>query len=118
MIQRYIGIIGAGCAAGIINGLLGAGGGMLLVPLLSYLAEFSESEIFPASVAIMLPVCLVSLLFSTDLHQIPWALTACCLAGSAIGGILAGKFGNCIPVTWLHRILGIFVIWGGIRSLC
>ena len=40
------------------------------------------------------------------------------LAGSAAGGFLAGIFGKKIPVLWLHRILGIFILWGGIRNLC
>ena len=40
------------------------------------------------------------------------------LAGSAAGGLLAGIFGKKIPVLWLHRILGIFILWGGIRNLC
>ena len=39
------------------------------------------------------------------------------LIGSTIGGILAGQFGKHIPVKWLHRGLGILILWGGIRYL-
>ena len=106
----------AGLAAGAVNGLFGAGGGMVLVPLLSKTAKLKEQEIFPSSVAIIAPVCVVSLLFSG-----PWQLTfgqaLPYLTGGAIGGIAAGLWGKKIPTLWLHRVLGILIIWGGIRYL-
>lgn len=107
----------AGIAAGAVNGLFGAGGGMVLVPLLGSKAGISEKERFPASVAIIAPICIVSLLFSAR-----WNLTfgqlLPYLLGSIIGGIAAGIWGHRIPTIWLHRILGIFILWGGIRYLC
>lgn len=118
MLRKNAGIIIAGCAAGAVNGFLGAGGGMVLVPLLSLLTTLPEKEIFPSSVAIILPICLVSLVFSFDPKAIPWDITVYYLIGSGIGGILAGIAGKHIPTSWLHRGLGILVIWGGIRSLC
>ena len=109
------GIICAGALAGAANGLFGGGGGMVLVPALSLCTDLREQEIFPASVCIIMPVCMISLLLS--LHPIPWRETLCYLAGSGIGGILAGLFGKKIPTIWLHRGLGLLIIWGGIRYL-
>jgi uncharacterized membrane protein YfcA len=39
----------AGAVAGIINGLFGAGGGMILVPMLTRGTGLEDREIFPAS---------------------------------------------------------------------
>jgi len=39
------------------------------------------------------------------------------LIGSLIGGVGAGLWGKRIPVLWLHRILGVLILWGGIRYL-
>ena len=39
------------------------------------------------------------------------------LIGGAIGGVLAGLFLKKLPTKWLHRILGIFILWGGYRLL-
>ena len=108
----------AGAGAGIVNGLFGAGGGMLLIPLLTLLTDLDDSEIFPASVCIILPICLISLWFSASNQPIPWHTALPYLLGSAAGGILAGIFGKRIPTLWLHRGLGILIIWGGIRYLC
>ena len=116
--KRSFGAGLAGFCAGTLNGLFGAGGGMVLVPLLTAMTDLKEDHIFPASICIILPVCLVSL-FITALHygpDIPGALPY--LLGSALGGLIAGCFGKRIPVTWLHRILGALILWGGVRNLC
>ena len=108
----------AGFAAGAVNGLFGAGGGMILVPLLTAFTVFSEQAIFPASIAIILPVCVVSLLFTEGLSSFLWMSALPYLLGSTLGGILAGIWGQKIPVLWLHRGLGIMILWGGVRYLC
>lgn len=108
----------AGLCAGAVNGLFGAGGGMVLVPLLSLLVTLSEEEIFTSSIAIILPICLISLTTTALNGQIPWREALPYLPGSAIGGFLAGQYGKKIPVLWLHRGLGLMILWGGIRYLC
>ena len=109
-----LGGITAGLAAGAVNGLFGAGGGMVLIPLLGLLTQMEEDEIFASSLSIILPICIVSLVSSQTIawgDALPW------LPGSALGGVLAGIWGKKIPVKWLHRGLGIFIIWGGLRYL-
>ena len=108
-------LIFAGFCAGAVNGLLGAGGGMSLVPWLIVRCRLPEEAVFPTPIAIMLPVCLVSLLWGSPSWPSRQLLLPC-LAGSALGGLIAGKIK--IPTIWLHRLLGIFILWGGIRQLC
>ena len=106
----------AGGAAGAINGLFGGGGGMVLVPALGARTGIQEQNKFSVSVAIIVPVCIVSLIFSY-----PWGISfkqvLPYLFGSAIGGTAAGFWGRCIPTIWLHRFLGLLILWGGIRYL-
>lgn len=116
--SKYTGLCLAGVLAGTVNGLFGAGGGMVLVPLLTMLTPLSEEDIFPASISIILPICLVSLAISACGEPIPWQQAFPYLLGSAAGGIFAGIWGKNIPVRWLHRGLGILIIWGGFRYLC
>ena len=108
----------AGICAGAVNGLLGAGGGMVLVPLLSKLTDLEEDRVFPASVSIILPICIVSLFFTVTPGEIPWKTAVPYLIGSGVGGVLAGLLGKKIPTVWLHRILGVLILWGGVRYLC
>lgn len=116
--KKYIGISLAGISAGAVNGLFGAGGGMVLVPLLTWLTKLEDDEVFPASVSIILPICLVSLSLTFQPGTVPWQTAIPYLLGSTVGGLLAGMFGKRIPTLWLHRGLGILILWGGIRYLC
>ena len=116
--KKYLGSGLAGLGAGAVNGLFGAGGGMVLVPLLTGLTDLPDEEIFPSSVSIILPICLVSLTYSLRHTAVDWGLISPYLIGSAAGGILAGLLGRKIPTLWLHRLLGVLILWGGVRYLC
>jgi uncharacterized membrane protein YfcA len=113
-----LGSLLAGLGAGAVNGLFGAGGGMVLVPLLTLLTPMEDSAIFPSSISIILPIRLVSLVVTAITTGIAWQQAIPYLVGSAAGGVLAGIWGKNIPVKWLHRGLGVLILWGGIRYLC
>ena len=106
----------AGAVAGAVNGLLGAGGGMVLVPLLTGVVHLEEDEVFPASVSIILPLCLVTLALQAG-DGLPWSAALPYLIGSTAGGVLTGIVGKKIPTLWLHRMLGALMLWGGWRYL-
>ena len=116
--KNLLGPLLAGLGAGAVNGLFGAGGGMVLVPLLTLLTPLEDEELFSASIAIILPICLVSLAATALTGTVAWREALPYLAGSAAGGVLAGLFGKKIPVRWLHFGLGILILWGGVRYLC
>ena len=115
--SNIVAMVISGGAAGVINGLFGAGGGMILVPLLSGITDLKEDEIFPTSISIMLPMCIVSLSISGFRDGLPWDTALPYLIGSVFGGLVAGIGGRKIPTVWLHRGLGILILWGGIRYL-
>lgn len=117
-IRKYLGSGLAGSCAGAVNGLFGAGGGMVLVPLLTSLTKLPEDEVFPSSVSIIMPICLISLSVSLRDHTVAWNTVFPYMIGSAAGGILAGLLGRKIPTLWLHRLLGVLILWGGVRYLC
>ena len=115
--KRYLGAGIAGFGAGTLNGLFGAGGGMVLVPLLCRFADLEEDQVFPASVCIILPVCIVSIATNAINHPLPLSDALPYLLGSAAGGVLAGTVGRRVPTLWLHRIFGVLLLWGGVRYL-
>ena len=116
--HNFLGLLLAGFGAGAINGLFGAGGGMVLIPLLSLLTSLEDQDIFSACVAVILPVCITSIVITAITGDIPWLSSIPYLIGSAAGGFAAGQWGDQIPAKWLHCGLGIFILWGGIRYLC
>ena len=116
--RKYMGLILAGAGAGAVAGLFGAGGGMVLVPLLTMLTSMEEEEVFPSSITIILPICITALTVTAMEQRLNWQQALPYLLGSGIGGFFAGKWGQKIPVKWLHRALGILILWGGYRYLC
>lgn len=113
--MTYLCYLLSGAAAGTVTGILGAGGGLILVPLLSSLCRAEDSVLFPTSLSIMLPICIVSL-FSFG-SAIPWVDAVPFLIGSTAGGLFSAFLKNKISTKWLHRILAMFILWGGIRFL-
>lgn len=115
--KQILALLLCGTCAGVINGLFGAGGGMILVPLLTMFANLHDDQVFPASICIILPICAVSLSVTALHAEIPWNDALPYLLGSTVGGIAAGLWGKHIKTSWLHKILGIMILWGGIRYL-
>lgn len=106
-----------GLAGGLVNGLFGAGGGMVVLPLLAKTTDLEEKELFANCVAIILPLSVVSLAVyylrggSFAVQSVPY------LIGGSIGGIIAGLLLKKLKAVWLHRTLGLFILWGGVRLL-
>lgn len=106
-----------GAMAGVVNGLFGAGGGMVLIPLLRKLTDLEEKEIFACSVAVILPLSAVTLGMyflnggGITSQGIPYII------GGALGGIGAGILLKKIKAKWLHRLLGAFILYGGLRLI-
>lgn len=105
-----------GAGTGFVNGLLGAGGGMLAVPALVS-SGLSRKKAHANSVAVIMPLSLLSavMYLCSDSVSLGDALPyiPSCLIGAAAGSLLLGKF----PDGWLKRIFAVFMIWAGIRLM-
>ena len=111
--KQKTGLLVSGAAAGAVNGFFGACGGMVLVPLLKTLGGVEEEKLFPASLTVMVPICLTSLLLGGE--KLPLREAAPYLLGSFLGGWIAGKLH--VKPRLLHRLLGILILLGGGRLL-
>lgn len=58
--KKKAAMILAGLFIGAVNGLFGAGGGMLAVPCLTYIGGLDEKSAHATAIALILPLCLVS----------------------------------------------------------
>ena len=105
----------AGAATGLVNGFFGAGGGMLLVPLLTGLCRLDDKIAFASSISVILPISIVTLITYAMQGSVEFPASLPYLIGGAVGGILGGLFFRRISAVMLHRLLGLFILWGGIR---
>lgn len=114
-LKKYLLPIG-GFFIGIVNVLLGAGGGLLTVPLLKKIG-LSQKRAQAGAIAVILPLTVFSCLLYFSKGYIPlksavWFLPFG-LFGAAIGTFLLRKLSGKL----LQGAFGGFMLWAGIRML-
>ena len=107
----------AGLFAGSITGILGSGGGLILIPMLSVLCQEDDRVLFQQSLSIMLPICICSALTQSQFFAASFKDVLPFLVGSASGGCCAAAVRHRISCIWLHRAFGVILFWSGIRCL-
>lgn len=107
----------SGAAAGLINGLMGAGGGMILVPLLVRWCGLEDKHAFATAISIILPLSVVSIVVYALRAPLPFSDAWPYLAGGLAGGLLGGLLFKRMSANLLHKLLGAFILWGGVQLL-
>lgn len=115
--KQTIRYLASGAAAGFVNGFFGAGGGMVLVPLLVHLGGLADKKAFSSAVSIILPLCLVSIVVYGMHGALPIHDAIPYLIGGAAGGVIAGLTFQKVSARFLHLALGALILFGGIRLL-
>lgn len=105
----------AGGAAGLVNGFFGGGGGSVLVPLLTRYCGLDQRRAFATSVAIILPLCVLSVAIYFLRGGLDLAAAWPYLLGGTAGGWLGGKLFKGVRIDWLRRGFGLLLIYGGTR---
>ena len=107
----------AGGLAGILNGLFGAGGGLILVPLFISWLHIEEKRAFATSVAVILPLSIVSYIIFYMQGGNVWRDALPYLLGGIVGGALSTWLFRNISTVWLHRLFGILILYGAVKAV-
>lgn len=84
--KRTLLFITAGLSVGIINGLLGGGGGVIAFLVLTALCKLQVKEAHATSILIILPVSLISAAIYLLNGKVDWSITALASLGVVAGG--------------------------------
>ncbi len=107
----------AGALAGGLNGLLGAGGGPLLVPLFVFFCGLEEKKALATSLAVMLVLCTVSAVTRfMGGERLPEG-TLWWLVGGLVGGAAGGILIKRISASLLMKVFGGIMVISGIRTV-
>lgn len=105
-----------GFLAGLLNGLLGAGGGVVLVPMLQRKLEAKRAH--ATAVAIILPLCVVSAIsFALQGVTVPLDLLGLLVLSGLVGAFVGSKLLCRVNNLWLTRGFGLLLIYSGARLL-
>ncbi|NCB63031.1 MAG: sulfite exporter TauE/SafE family protein [Clostridia bacterium] len=107
----------AGGLAGIANGFFGGGGGMILVPLLTRRCALDQRNAFATSVAIILPLCVLSSVIYLFRGGLDFRAALPYLAGGLVGGWIGGRVFKKLNMDWLRRVFALLILYGGVKSL-
>lgn len=107
----------AGGLAGIANGFFGGGGGMILVPLLTRRCGLEQRQAFATSVAVILPLCILSATIYWLRGGLELQAALPYLAGGVLGGFLGGRMFRKVNMRWLRRAFALLILYGGCKSL-
>ena len=109
-----------GLAAGVANGLLGAGGGILIVfglsPLLTHDAE-GKRDVFANALAVMFPISIVSMIGYASAGRFSLDGFSVFLIPCILGGLLGAFLLDRVKIPLLQKIFALLVIWSGIYMI-
>ncbi|MCL2002538.1 MAG: sulfite exporter TauE/SafE family protein [Oscillospiraceae bacterium] len=108
--------LAAGAGAGLICGLLGAGGGALLVPLLRDWIGLDAKKAMATSVVCVAPLCAAATAMYALRGKLPWQDAWPYALGGLAGGLLAGFLFQKTAPGWLRRAFGFLLLLGAARS--
>jgi len=124
MISEFAFYLATGATAGMLSGLFGVGGGLIIVPVLSFLFAshgFPAAHIMHMALATSLATIAFTSISSAHAHHlrgsvnIPIALriTPGIMLGSLLGALLASQ----IDTTWLKGVFVVFIFYVGTQML-
>jgi len=114
--QNRLGAALTGLAAGLVNGLLGSGGGMIAVPMLER-GGVEANRAHATSVAVMLPLSAVSAFFYLRGGNVTLADALPYIPGGAIGALIGVLLLRRVKPELLRRLFGAVAVYSGLRIL-
>ena len=116
--KKYILYSLTGALSGIINGLFGAGGGMIVVPALEHVLKKETKTAHATAIAVILPISAVSAFFY--LKSGFFDLNTALIVGipSIVGGICGAIFLKKASNNLIRTLFALSIIITGVRMLC
>ena len=106
-----------GVVAGIVNGLLGIGGGTILIPAMIFVIGVEQHKAHGTSLLIILPTAIMSTIVYALKGNFDFSLSFKVALGAVFGGYLGAKLMNKIPAKTLKKIFGVFMVIAGLRMV-
>ena len=107
-------------AAGVLNGLIGTGGGIILTYVFSLVLVgngYTSKDIFVTAMAAILPISVFSLVScrAEVLRDASFVIPT--VTAAAAGGITGAVIGTKVKAVFLERLFSALVIWAGINMI-
>lgn len=102
--------MGTGLLTGFLSSLLGVGGGIVMVPMLTMLLHFPQQQAQGISLAAMMPIAFTGALKHNKLGNVDFRVAEWIAAGAVVGAITGSTLANILPSADLKLTFGTFLI--------
>ena len=107
----------AGVIIGFLNGFFGGGGGMLCVPVLTFILGLDAKKSHATALSIMLPLSLVSAGIYLLSGEVDFTLTLPVTVGFTLGGAVGAMLLNKLQNKVISLVFSLVMIAAGIKFL-
>lgn len=115
--KKKAAMILAGLLIGAVNGLFGAGGGMLAVPCLTYIGSLDEKSAHATAIALILPLCLVSSIAYGVGASFENGVILPTVLGVTIGGILGACLLKKLSSNVVSFLFYALMLFAGLKMM-
>lgn len=106
-----------GLAAGIINGLLGGGGGMIVVPGLALTLGLTAKKSHATALAVILPASVISACVLLFTFKNDWVLLSATTLGVSLGGVVGALLLKKLKNPAITKIFAVLMLLAGVKLL-
>lgn len=114
LILDVLKLVGVGVLSGMINGFFGAGGGLLLVPLISYVGKDNTKKAHATTLVCVMFMCLASSVIYFVKKQVDFKLILVCGIGSLLGALIGTKLLKKLKNNVIDLLFSMVLIIAGI----
>ena len=107
-------LVGVGVLSGLINGFFGAGGGLLLVPLITYVKKDESKMAHATTLVCVMFMCVASSIIYYVKKQIDYKLILVCGIGSLIGSLIGTKLLKKLKNNIIDLVFSCVLVIAGI----
>lgn len=106
-----------GFLAGVINGLLGSGGGVILVTSLVFLFELHDHKAHATAISVILPLTIISSFIYIKAGISSIQITILVTLGSILGAYIGSRILNRLSINFIRKLFGVLMIITAIRMV-
>jgi uncharacterized membrane protein YfcA len=115
--MTVVGLVALGLVAGALAASLGVGGGIIIVPALVVLFEFSQHAAQGTSLAVIIPTAIVAVTVHARAQRVEWRPAFWVGAGGILGAVVGSRVALALDGRVLRRMFAVLLVIVAVRLL-
>lgn len=115
--MTVVGLVALGLVAGALAASLGVGGGIVIVPALVVLFDFSQHAAQGTSLAVIVPTAIVGAAVHARARRVEWRLAFWVAAGGILGAVAGSRVALALDGRVLRRMFAVLLVILAVRLL-